>query len=371
MQLKTISLPLVAVLCALSLSDVRPVAAAFFPANVAVYTVAVHRFTQQYAFADRLPTEELDPEDFWQRARELGDRARRYGGKLLKDAADKSQDVREKIGELTGRMDALLRGAAALHEELRAAATLQSADAVSEDLERAFAAVLEELRERFPAPEKAPGHEARREAVAVALEKAGAALVGVCVKHGMDEERARQHWDGTMRPAVETVVVLLGDLVEQHPDLLEALLFTGAVVLIPDYWLLRPLLGLFGFGPTGPVKGTTASWAQRVFYGPAVSKKSWFALLDQAAMTIKAPGWWASVGGVIGVGLGFLGAVFGGIHLAAEGSNPPKQLVKYKGFQEILRDFELFGASLTTPSNESTKEMKKLTITITAKKAVV
>ncbi|KAJ6475677.1 hypothetical protein DFH09DRAFT_1109190 [Mycena vulgaris] len=308
MQLKTISLPVVAALCALSLGDVRPVAAAYFPANVAA---SIPDFTQQYVFADRLRTEELNPEDFWQRARELGDRARRYGDKLLKDAEATSQEVREKIGEFTGRMDALVRGAAALHEELHTSATLQFVDAISEDLERAFAAVLEELRVLFPAPEKAPGHAERREAVGVALEKAGAALMGVCVKYGMDEERARQHWDGAMRPAVETIVVLLGDLVEQHPDLLEALLFTGAVVLIPDYWLLRPLLGLFGFGPTGPVKGTTASWAQRVFYGPAVSKKSWFALLDQAAMTIKAPGWWASVGGIIGVGLGTIGAVFG------------------------------------------------------------
>ncbi|KAJ6475673.1 hypothetical protein DFH09DRAFT_446238 [Mycena vulgaris] len=312
MQLKTISLPLVAILCTLSLGDVRPVAAASFPANVAASLPgAVQRFTQQYVFADRLRTEELDLEDFWQRTRELGDRARRYGDKLLKDAAEKSQDVREKIGELTGRMEALLRGAAALHEELHTSATLQSVDAISEDLDRAFAAVLEALRERFPAPDQAPGHAERREAVGVALEKAGAALMGVCVKYGMDEERARQHWDGAMRPAVEAVVVLLGDLVEQHPDLLEALLFTGAVVLIPDYWLLRPLLGLFGFGPTGPVKGTTASWAQRVFYGAAVSKNSWFALLDQAAMTIKAPGWWASVGGIIGVGLGVIGALFG------------------------------------------------------------
>lgn len=115
-----------------------------------------------------------------------------------------------------------------------------------------------------------------------------------------------------MRPAIESTVVIFGDLAEQHPDLLAALLFTGAMLIIPEYWLLRPLLGVFGFGPTGPVKGTTASWAQRVFYVAAVNKGSWFALLDKAAMTIKAPGWWGWLGGVIGVGLGTIGAVFGG-----------------------------------------------------------
>lgn len=111
--------------------------------------------------------------------------------------------------------------------------------------------------------------------VAVALEKAGAALMTVCVKHGMNEERVAMHW-GTVRPAIENMVVVLGgcvlsarfrvvlssdagDLVEQHPDLLSALLITGAVMLIPEYLVLRPLLSLFGFGPMGPVKGTQKS----------------------------------------------------------------------------------------------------------------
>ncbi|KAJ7498570.1 hypothetical protein FB451DRAFT_1202324 [Mycena latifolia] len=313
MQLKTLSFPLLAVIWILSLVNIHPVAALYFPASLGVaLPAAVQRFGQQYVFSvsSTFHTDDDDPEDFWRRARELGERARRFGDKLIKDAAERSQEVREKIGELTARMDAVMRSASALHEELHTSATLQAVDDISADLERAFAAVLTELEVLFPAPDQAPGHAQRQEVVVAALEKAGVALVGVCTKYGMDEERAWGHW-GTVRPAIESMVVVLGDLAEQHPDLLEALLFTGAVLLIPDYWLLRPLLGLFGFGPTGPVKGTTASWAQRVFYGAAVSKGSWFALLDKAAMTIKAPGWWGWIGGTIGVGLGAIGAVFG------------------------------------------------------------
>ncbi|KAJ7693938.1 hypothetical protein B0H17DRAFT_1330256 [Mycena rosella] len=309
MHLKTFSLPLLAVICTLSLGDVRPVAAAvYFPTSLgAGFPVAVQRFVQQHVFSQSDP----DPEDFWQRARELGDRARRFGDKLMKDAAEQSQEIRDKIGELTERMEAVVRGATALNEELHTSAALPFVDNVAEDLERAFAAVLAELEVLFPAPDQAPNHAQRKEVVAVALDKAGVALMGVCTKYGMDEQRAREHW-GTVRPAIENMVMVLGDLAEQHPDLLQALLFTGAVLLIPEYWLLRPLLGVFGFGPTGPVKGTTASWAQRVFYGAAVNKGSWFAMLDKAAMTFKAPGWWASVGGIIGVGLGAVGAFFGG-----------------------------------------------------------
>ncbi|KAJ7757722.1 hypothetical protein DFH07DRAFT_695745, partial [Mycena maculata] len=166
-----------------------------------------------------------------------------------------------------------------------------SLDDIAEDLQHAFAKVLKELQVMFPPPDKAPGHEDREVVVTAALEKAGAALVMVCAQYGMDEERVRVHWDGTLRPAIHTTVVLIGDLVEQHPDLLTYVLFTGAVMLIPDYWLLRPVFGIFGFGPTGPVKGTTVAWAQRVFYGAAVSKGSWFAFLDSVAISIKAPGW--------------------------------------------------------------------------------
>lgn len=47
----------------------------------------------------------------------------------------------------------------------------------------------------------------------------------------------------------------IGDINEQHPQLLPALAFSVAALLIPESWILRPLLSVFGFGPAGPVKG--------------------------------------------------------------------------------------------------------------------
>lgn len=55
--------------------------------------------------------------------------------------------------------------------------------------------------------------------------------------------------------AVELTTLCAGDLAEQHPVILETLLFAGVGMLIPESWILRPLLSLFGFGPYGPVKG--------------------------------------------------------------------------------------------------------------------
>jgi hypothetical protein len=163
-------------------------------------------------FAQQYVSQSLDPEDFWQRARELGDRARRYSEDLLAKAEERSQDVREKIGEVRARMDVVVRGAAALHSELASATSASTSlakDDISEELARVFAAVLDELMVLFPAHGAARGHADRQKAVRAALDKAGAALLGVCAAHGLDEARARAHWDG-VRPAIEDIVVLLG-----------------------------------------------------------------------------------------------------------------------------------------------------------------
>ncbi|KAJ7822252.1 hypothetical protein B0H13DRAFT_2113042 [Mycena leptocephala] len=305
MQLKTLYLPLLAFLFALSFVDLPPVAALFLPARLGGLS---------HTPLFRTSEVDLELEHFWQRARELGETARQYGEKLIEETAERSKDVREKIGELKERMDEIVHGAKALRDEFQASVKRRtqrssdgsenndfSAEDMAGDLERAFEKVLDELKVMFPAPDQAPGHEERQKVVMVALEKAGGALITVCVKHGMDEKR----------PAIEKMVVLLGDLVEQHPLLLETILITFSVMLIPEYWVLRPLLSLFGFGPTGPVKGTIAPWAQRVFYGAAVSKGSWFAYLDKVAMTLKKPGFWGWVGGLLGAGAAAGGGIFG------------------------------------------------------------
>ncbi|KAJ7213714.1 hypothetical protein B0H12DRAFT_1194812 [Mycena haematopus] len=314
MQFKMLYLPLLALFFSFNLP---PVTAAFFsPAHLGVLLPSsILVFFQQHISSQngifRTNEADLDPEHFWQRARELGDTARQYSEKLMKDAAATSQDILEKIGEVKDRMNTIVHGATALHDLQTSTTNKQSSDDeaastftghVAEDLERALEKVLEELQMMCPAPEEAQGHEERQKKVAVALEKAGAALKVVCAKHGMDEDVVAAHWE-TIQESIEKLVVLVGDLVEQHPQLLSALLFTGAVMLIPEYWMLRPVMGVFGFGPIGPGKvdlfsATAASWAQRVFYGAAVPKGSWFSFLQKAAMSKRS--WWDWFRGLFG-----------------------------------------------------------------------
>jgi DNA-binding ferritin-like protein len=226
MQLKTLYLPLLAFLFTLSFVDLPPVAALFLPARLGGLSHTVVAFFQQHAFPEiplfRTNEVDLELEHFWQRARELGETARQYGEKLIEETAERSKDVREKIGELKERMDEIVHGAKALRDEFQASVkrrTQRSSDEsenndfstkdMAGDLERAFEKVLDELKVMFPAPDQAPGHEERQKVVTVALEKAGGALIAVCVKHGMDEKRVGGVW-GTVQPAIEKMVVSLG-----------------------------------------------------------------------------------------------------------------------------------------------------------------
>ena len=79
------------------------------------------------------------------------------------------------------------------------------------------------------------------------------------------------------------------------------LVFSVAVLAIPESWILRPFVRMFGFGTGGPVKGTlkrqnhtfetqvdavgsAAAWMQRYFFGAEVPSGSWFAWLQAAGM---------------------------------------------------------------------------------------
>lgn len=114
---------------------------------------------------------------------------------------------------------------------------------------------------------------------------------------------------------------------EQHP-LLETILFSGAILLIPEMWLLRPVLSIFGFGPSGPVEGRDKVIADMISVSLALPRynrglgavpflgrrSSWFARLQSAGMMFPRPppGTGRKIVGSIGVGLGIAGSLFKG-----------------------------------------------------------
>ena len=98
-----------------------------------------------------------------------------------------------------------------------------------------------------------------------------------------------------------------------------------AGMVIPQAWILRPLLSVLGYGLYGPIKGrqsidnyrrtglsydgfpgSPAAWAQLQFWGAAVQKGSWFAILQRAGMK----GVSSSIRPMMGVIGGTVGALF-------------------------------------------------------------
>jgi len=252
--------------------------------------------------------------DFWESAIHLGDRVQNYTLELIHNAGASNATLAIQLDDFKDTMLELVSGVqalrAAVQSSAQAHATGISLEEISEKLSVELAVILEEFKREFPSPDKATHHKEREEMISRALSKVEDSLVRV-LSFGMSEADTRAHFRVIKRHA-QVLLVLTGDLAEQHPILLETLLFSGAIMCLPEMWLLRPFLGLFGFGPYGPVKGSAAAWAQRRFWGAAVAKGSWFAHLQSAAMKFKIPpGSGKKIIGGIGLGVGVVGSLLG------------------------------------------------------------
>lgn len=83
---------------------------------------------------------------------------------------------------------------------------------VSNELEKIFLGIVEELKHAFPPPAEAPTHEEREKVVAAFLDKAEGGFVALVERHGMPED-ALAAFDGTVhhfRLLVEGLVVTTG-----------------------------------------------------------------------------------------------------------------------------------------------------------------
>ncbi|TRM69503.1 hypothetical protein BD626DRAFT_474315 [Schizophyllum amplum] len=203
-------------------------------------------------------------------------------------ATKELQNVQARFPEARASMEAFVD---AVNATLADAAKLRppnvDLNAVEEEISWALNEVLEKAKTEFPPPRVAPSHEERLYKANTIVSRANTAIINVLVKHGVDEAEAQRILDH-MGATLVTMIVLTGDLREQHPALFDAvfetLIFGAFVAIIPEGWLLGRLLGMLGFGPAGPVKGSSAALMQRRFFGATVGEGSWFARLQAAGM---------------------------------------------------------------------------------------
>jgi hypothetical protein len=184
---------------------------------------------------------------------------------------------------------------------------------ISEMLSKELEGVFKELKDEFPPPGEAEHHDDRDRIISGALKKVEDAVVRVSGVVGVSEADARAHL-GDITPHLKHALVTIGDVAEQHPGIFDALMFFGATLVVPELWILKPIIKVFGIGPAGPIKDTYASSAQSRFFGRKVTKGSWFSILQSVAMGgLRPSGTAKKILGAISMGFGIFGRYLGEI----------------------------------------------------------
>ncbi|KAJ2935714.1 hypothetical protein H1R20_g1379, partial [Candolleomyces eurysporus] len=206
---------------------------------------------------------------------------------VLKDVANQHPELADQVEHFQGYFKKIAEYAEVLKGEL---VELNIDPTLVHDyIARETANIVEILRAEFNKPlpdELVERARYRNQMIAKALDHLEYAFVYICVQSGhLSEEDARRIF-APVKKAIQDGLFIVGDFVDKHPELTEIIVISAVCFLIPESFILRPILFVFGFGPAGPLKGSLAAWFQSRFWGGAVAKSSWFAYFQRAAMKV-------------------------------------------------------------------------------------
>ncbi|KAF6760231.1 hypothetical protein DFP72DRAFT_883591 [Ephemerocybe angulata] len=243
-------------------------------------------------------------DDIWEMVENAQEKGLEFADTTLNGAKEKYSDVGTKLDDFKSKLGEAVDQARQAKDSL----SVHGVDIqeVVERLSRAGAQTVESLQNEFekPLPEDLDERAAyRAKMVSRALDQLAGSYVTICTELGVPEEDARDSFT-RLRRAVEDALLIAGKIIDNHPKLVTAIVITGVCFIMPEAAILRPIMSVFGFGPTGPIKGSLAAWMQRRFWGGLVEKGSWFAYLQSAGM---ASGWWSRLSSVLKA----IGVLFG------------------------------------------------------------
>ncbi|KAJ3559288.1 hypothetical protein NP233_g11305 [Leucocoprinus birnbaumii] len=208
------------------------------------------------------------------------------GRVVLAEAMKVYPEASESILEFQDAVQQLTNTTLKIQEELKKKnATIL--EHLADRLSNEIGGTLEDLKEIMndPLPEEhGERAKARARIAKQVIHKIGVAYIDVLSELGIPRDEATAQFDD-FGPKILQVILILGNIADDHPKLVEALVFFVLMTVLPEIPIVRPILNCIGFGPLGPVKGSAAASAQRTFFGGAVTSGSWFAMLQRAGMT--------------------------------------------------------------------------------------
>jgi len=227
---------------------------------------------------------------------------------LIQKARNEYADVASTIDEYKRHMEDTVKAASQAREKLDVAL---SAHGISlEDLSEMLATELEQLEDALkkefeePLPEDQDERYLQRQKMLnFTLEKIEDAFAKTVAVADIPEDEARRTFL-PVRATLHRTLSVAGNIIDRHPVLVETIVISAVFLLIPQSWVLGPIMRVFGFGTRGPVRGSAAAWLQRFFWGGSVAKGSWFAALQQAGMVGGGGAWKVIV--AIGAAAAFL-----------------------------------------------------------------
>ena len=152
---------------------------------------------------------ELPP---WERFVSVANGLLKVTDQALNDAA-RELHVPDKVEEFRSTFRDIISTSAELRENMSELTQKgMSLDDISNELSIAFEVILEYMKETFPPPDHAPGHEDRERMVQTIFEKVEEAILNFAQKHGMSEDgqkKVRETLD-RLKPHLEKLVIIAG-----------------------------------------------------------------------------------------------------------------------------------------------------------------
>lgn len=186
---------------------------------------------------------------------ELGPNIKEYADELFHHAvelypSEKLPEFRESVTDAAIALREVCNGAVEDSGIFR--------HSVLEEYGDILAVLFEDLMDMCLSPGEAPGHDNRTIKINAILDRFEGGFLQVATKLRASEELLKSHLS-SLKSAVQHVTVTIGDLVEQYPDIADALLQIAITELSPlllpeigtlfEGRLIRLLLRMFAFGP--------------------------------------------------------------------------------------------------------------------------